>query len=57
MEYDQSVVGGEPEIAFDPGAKIDRRTECWQRVFRNGGTEMQSAVSESARTRIEWIRT
>ena len=28
MEYDQPVVGGEPEIAFDPGAKIDRRTEC-----------------------------
>ena len=57
VENHDPIVGGEPDIAFDSGARFDCRGERDQAVLRKARAIMQAAVGEPLRSWIERIRT
>ena len=56
MEHEDLVVGRQPEVAFDTGAKLQRGGEGEQAILGESGTMMQAAVREAGRAGIERIR-
>ena len=51
VEDDDLVVGGQPQVAFDPGAELERGGEREQAVLGNAGAVMQPAMREARRAR------
>jgi hypothetical protein len=56
VKNDDSVVSGQPKIAFYSGTQVDRRIKRGEAVFRNGKAGVQAPVSKTRRARIERIR-
>ena len=56
VEHDDLVVGGEPQITFDPAAEFERRGESGQAVFGKAGAVMQASVRKTERTRPKGIK-
>ena len=56
MEHDNSVVRGEPDVAFDSGARFERGSEGDQAVLWKARAIVQAAVGEPLRTWVERIR-
>jgi len=56
VKNDDSVVSGQPEIAFYSGTQVDRRFKRGEAIFRNGKAGVQAPVSKTRRARIERIR-
>jgi hypothetical protein len=54
-KYD-AVIGGEPQVALDSHAQLERRSESDQAVLGESGAVMEPPVSKSGGTRIERIR-
>ena len=50
------IIGGKPEVAFDAGPDLERRSERSQRIFRNRRAEMKAAVGKTRRPGIERVR-
>src|SRR5436190_10241999 len=55
VEYDNLIVEGEPQVAFDSRAEIDRRGKCAQAVLGNAAAAMQPAMRVSLGTRVERV--
>ncbi len=55
VEDDDAIVSGQPQVALDAGAELDRRVKRVKAVFRNGRAKVQAAVSETVWARIERI--
>ena len=56
VEYDDAVVGREPEIAFDPRAELERGGKGDQAVLGKLRAKMQAPMGEARRPGIERIR-
>ena len=56
VENDNAIVRGQPEVAFDPRAALERGRERDQAVLRKCGAAMQAAMGESGRAGVERVR-
>ena len=56
MKDEDPVVGGEPQVAFDPGAEFDGGGEGGKAVLRGTSIKVQAPVREPPGTRVERIR-
>jgi hypothetical protein len=55
VDYDL-IVGRQPQVALNPGAKLQRGGKGKQAVFRKVGAAMQPAMREALRPRPKGIR-
>ena len=56
VKHQDLVVGGQPQVAFDAGAELQRGGEGDQAVFGKRGAMVQPAMREPLSTGIERIR-
>ena len=56
MRYEDLVIGGEPQVAFDPGAEVHGSGKGGKAVLWGACIIVQAPVRESPWARIERIR-
>lgn len=56
VKDDHPIVDGQPEIALDPAAELERGDEGGQAVLGKSGAGVQAPVRESGRSGIERVR-
>ena len=52
MKQDDTVVGGQPEVRFDPRATLESGSEGDETVLGKRGAGMQAPVRKADRTRV-----
>jgi hypothetical protein len=56
VEHDDAIIGGEPDIAFDPSTRFERRCEGDQAVLGKARAIVKPAVGEALGSRVERVR-